>query len=174
MSPRPIVPESEISESFVKGSGPGGQKIVRPHPSAPPQNPFFQNPSLQPRLANPPQKNKTSSAVQLKHLPSGLVVKSQATRSRSQNRKIARRLLAEKLEVAEKGPESRMAMRAEGKRKRKASMRKKANRKYRALEHGVGGGEDGRGGGVIGDGDGDGEEEEEEEEEEGGEEDKRR
>jgi len=121
--------------------------------------------------------------VQLKHLPSGLVVKSQATRSRSQNRKIARRLLAEKLEVAEKGPESWMAMRAEGKRKRKASMRKKANRKYRALEHGLGGGEDGRVGGVIGDGDGDedgdgdgdGEEEEEEEgEEEGGEEDKRR
>ncbi len=66
-----------------------------------------------------------------------------------------------------------MAMRAEGKRKRKASMRKKANRKYRALEHGVGGGEDGRAGGVIGDGDGDGEGEEEEEEE-GGEEDKRR
>ncbi len=72
-----------------------------------------------------------------------------------------------------------MAMRAEGKRKRKASMRKKANRKYRALEHGVGGGEDGRVGGVIGDGDGDGdgegeEEEEEEGEEDGGEEDKRR
>lgn len=30
MPPRPIVPESDIWESFLKGSGPGGQKIVRP------------------------------------------------------------------------------------------------------------------------------------------------
>ena len=79
-------------------------------------------------------KNKTSSAVQLKHLPSGIVVKSQATRSRSQNRKIARRLLSEKLEVIEKGDQSRTAIKAEAVKKKKASKDKKSRRKYRALE----------------------------------------
>ena len=27
--PRPVIEEAEIEESFLKGSGPGGQKIVR-------------------------------------------------------------------------------------------------------------------------------------------------
>ncbi|KAI9802831.1 MAG: hypothetical protein M1833_001430 [Piccolia ochrophora] len=107
MPPRPIIPESDIEESFLKGSGPGGQKI-----------------------------NKTSSAVQLKHLPTGLVVKSQATRSRSQNRKIARQVLAEKLEVQEKGPESRVEIKREAARKKKDSKGKKARRKYRRLGEG--------------------------------------
>jgi protein subunit release factor B len=78
-------------------------------------------------------QNKTSSAVQLKHIPTGIVVKSQATRSRSQNRTIARRLLAEKLEIIEKGPESRVMMKAAVKQKKKASSVKKSKRKYRAL-----------------------------------------
>ncbi|KAF8427320.1 RF-1 domain-containing protein [Tirmania nivea] len=101
---RPKVKEEEIEEKFLKGSGPGGQKI-----------------------------NKTSSAVQLRHLPTGIVVKSQATRSREQNRKIARRILAEKLEELEKGDESRAAVlqREEGRRKR--SKEKKARRKYAKL-----------------------------------------
>ncbi|MCJ1406390.1 hypothetical protein MMC19_000455 [Ptychographa xylographoides] len=107
MPPRPTVSEHDLTESFLKGSGPGGQKI-----------------------------NKTSSAVQLKHLPTGLVIKSQATRSRSQNRKIARTLLAEKLEVLEKGDESRVSRKAAVKRKKKASAAKKTRRKYRALEGG--------------------------------------
>lgn len=61
-----------------------------------------------------------------------MVVKSQATRSRSQNRSIARRLLADKLEEVEKGSESRTALKTETKRKNKASKTKKARRKYRA------------------------------------------
>lgn len=65
-----------------------------------------------------------------------MVVKSQATRSRSQNRAIARRLLADKLEDAEKGSESRTALKSEIKRKKKASKAKKARRKYRALGSG--------------------------------------
>ncbi|KAI9677658.1 MAG: hypothetical protein M1817_006613 [Caeruleum heppii] len=105
LPPRPKVDESEIVESFLKGSGPGGQKI-----------------------------NKTSSAVQLKHLPTGIVVKSQATRSRDQNRKIARTNLAEKLEAMTLGSESRVAVKAEVKRKKKASGDKKRKRKYRRLE----------------------------------------
>ncbi|KAI4141977.1 MAG: hypothetical protein LQ340_007477, partial [Diploschistes diacapsis] len=78
--------------------------------------------------------NKTSSAVQLRHIPTGTIVKSQATRSRSQNRKIARQILAEKLEVAEKGEKSRVAIKTELKRKKKASGAKKRRRKYKLLE----------------------------------------
>ncbi|KAI9742003.1 MAG: hypothetical protein M1834_000392 [Cirrosporium novae-zelandiae] len=105
MPPRPKIDESDITEAFLKGSGPGGQKI-----------------------------NKTSSAVQLKHLPTGIVIKSQATRSRTQNRKIARRILAEKVEQMEKGEESRVGVKTKVKQKRKASADKKKRRKYRALE----------------------------------------
>ena len=105
LSPRRTISEDEITESFLKGTGPGGQKI-----------------------------NKTSSAVQLKHLPTGMVVKSQATRSREQNRKYARQILAEKLEEIEKGDESRTAIKAERARAKKASANKKTKRKYRKLE----------------------------------------
>ncbi|KAL2760788.1 hypothetical protein ACRALDRAFT_1066763 [Sodiomyces alcalophilus JCM 7366] len=98
-------PDDEIEESYLKGSGPGGQKI-----------------------------NKTSSAVQLKHIPTGIVVKSQATRSRSQNRKIARQILADKLDVLLNGEQSRSAIVGEDKRKKAASAAKKSRRKYRKLE----------------------------------------
>ncbi|KAL8371700.1 hypothetical protein RB595_001485 [Gaeumannomyces hyphopodioides] len=98
-------PDSELEESYLKGSGPGGQKI-----------------------------NKTNSAVQLKHIPTGLVVKCQATRSRDQNRKIARDLLAAKLDVMYNGDKSRQAIVADAKRKKKASAAKKSKRKYRKLE----------------------------------------
>ncbi|RYP29161.1 hypothetical protein DL767_006854 [Monosporascus sp. MG133] len=104
--PRPKPPpESEIEESFLKGSGPGGQKI-----------------------------NKTNSAVQLKHIPTGIVVKSQATRSRSQNRTIARRLLADRLDDLARGGESRSAVVGEVRRRKKASSAKKSRRKYRRLD----------------------------------------
>ncbi|KAK4127738.1 hypothetical protein N657DRAFT_641762 [Parathielavia appendiculata] len=105
MPPRPKhPPESEIEESFLKGSGPGGQKI-----------------------------NKTNSAVQLRHIPTGIVVKSQATRSRTQNRKIARDLLALKLDELANGPQSRAAIVSDVKKKRADSRAKKARRKYRKL-----------------------------------------
>jgi peptide chain release factor len=107
LPPRRVIPETDIIEYFLKGSGPGGQKI-----------------------------NKTSSAVQLKHIPTGIVVKSQDTRSRSQNRKIARRLLAERVEEAELGDQSRTALKAALKSKKKASKVKKSKRKYRALDGG--------------------------------------
>lgn len=105
MPPRRKIEETEIEEAFLKGSGPGGQKI-----------------------------NKTSSAVQLKHVPTGIVVKSQETRSRQQNRKLARQILAEKLDFLEKGDESRSAIKTERARVKKASASKKAKRKYRKLD----------------------------------------
>ncbi|KAF2129003.1 hypothetical protein P153DRAFT_29720 [Dothidotthia symphoricarpi CBS 119687] len=69
LPPRTPILDSEIVENFLKGSGPGGQKI-----------------------------NKTSSAVQLIHLPTGIVVKYQDTRSRELNRKMARRILQDRIE----------------------------------------------------------------------------
>jgi protein subunit release factor B len=105
LPPRMVIPETDLEESFLKGSGPGGQKI-----------------------------NKTSSAVQLRHLPTGVVVKCQETRSRDQNRKIARRILADRLDVMEKGSQSRTAIQQERKSKKKASATKKSRRKYRKLE----------------------------------------
>ncbi|KAJ5612688.1 Peptide chain release factor class I/class II [Penicillium lagena] len=80
--------------------------------------------------------NKTNSAVQIIHKPSGVVVKCQATRSQSQNEKIARHLLADKVEAREKGEDSRAAMKAEAARKKKASKMKKSKRKYRDLSEG--------------------------------------
>ena len=61
--------EADLEESFIRGSGRGGQKI-----------------------------NKTSSCVRLKHTPSQLEVKCQMSRSREENRFFARRLLCEKFE----------------------------------------------------------------------------
>ncbi|KAF5631205.1 polypeptide chain release factor [Fusarium sp. NRRL 52700] len=106
LPPRPKPPpESEIEESYVKGSGPGGQKI-----------------------------NKTNSAVQLKHIPTGIVVKSQATRSRDQNRKHARELLAQRVDEHRNGDQSRSAIVGKVKQKKAASASKKSRRKYKKLE----------------------------------------
>ncbi|OQN95957.1 hypothetical protein B0A48_17900 [Cryoendolithus antarcticus] len=107
LPPRRKITEDEITESFLKGSGPGGQKI-----------------------------NKTSSAVQLKHLPTGIVVKCQETRSREQNRKFARQILGERLDEIEKGGESRAAIKAERAKSKKASADKKTRRKYKKLAEG--------------------------------------
>ncbi|KAG5950557.1 hypothetical protein E4U53_004857 [Claviceps sorghi] len=98
LPPRPKPPpDDEIQESFLKGSGPGGQKI-------------------------------------LKHIPTGIVVKCQATRSRSQNRKQARELLAQKVDQLLNGEHSRSSIVGEVKRKKAASAAKKSRRKYRQLE----------------------------------------
>ncbi|ETI23313.1 hypothetical protein G647_05113 [Cladophialophora carrionii CBS 160.54] len=104
LPPRPTLPDAEIKETYVKGTGPGGQKI-----------------------------NKTNSAAQLTHIPTGIVVKCQATRSKSQNYTIARRLLAEKVELLQKGDESRAAKVLARKSKKKRSADKKKRRKYRQL-----------------------------------------
>ena len=79
-------------------------------------------------------QNKTSSAVQLKHAPTGIVLKVQATRSRTQNRKIARQMLADRVEELEKGKESRVAVVGEKKRLKKARASKKSKKKYRLLD----------------------------------------
>ncbi|XP_065173717.1 mitochondrial translation release factor in rescue [Atheta coriaria] len=65
----PILRESELDEQHVRGAGPGGQAT-----------------------------NKTSNCVVLKHLPTGIVVKSHQSRSLDQNRKLARNILITKLD----------------------------------------------------------------------------
>lgn len=105
LPPRPVLLESDLIENFLKGSGPGGQKI-----------------------------NKTSSAVQLKHIPTGIVVKYQDTRSREINRKMARRILQDRIEELELGDDARTRVKAREKSMKKARAGKKSRRKYRALE----------------------------------------
>ncbi|KAK7711852.1 hypothetical protein SLS64_005123 [Diaporthe eres] len=113
--PRPKPPpEHEFTEVYLKGSGPGGQKI-----------------------------NKTNSAVQLKHIPTGIVVKCQDTRSREQNRKLAREHLAEKIDDLLNGDQSRSAVVARLKAKKKSSAAKKSRRKHRDLTEGREQGEEG-------------------------------
>ncbi|KAL6242730.1 hypothetical protein RBB50_010376 [Rhinocladiella similis] len=109
LPPRPSLPDHELKHTFVKGTGPGGQKI-----------------------------NKTNSAAQVTHLPSGIVVKCQATRSRNENFKIAKRILAEKVEFLEKGDESRAAKVVDRAKRKKASRVKKSRRKYKKLSEGEG------------------------------------
>ena len=91
--------EEDIEESFVLGSGPGGQKV-----------------------------NKTASAVRLNHAPSGLAVKCAQTRSREMNRWLARRELAEKILERENAALSARRQAAEKVRrqKRRRSRRQKA------------------------------------------------
>jgi hypothetical protein len=79
------------------------------------------------------QINKTSSAVQLKHIPTGIVVKYQDTRSRTINRKMARKILQEKIEELELGDDARTKVKQRAKSKKKQSADKKKRRKYRKL-----------------------------------------
>jgi protein subunit release factor B len=65
------VREADFAESFVRSSGNGGQHV-----------------------------NKTSSCVQLKHIPSGITVICMRERSQSLNRFLARRELLERIEAA--------------------------------------------------------------------------
>ncbi|KAF3132393.1 hypothetical protein TWF594_009522 [Orbilia oligospora] len=128
MPPRPKVDENDIEEKFLKGSILMIVEINSLIYS-------LRTPAVRlPLINQAARKNKTSSAVQLRHIPTGIVVKSQETRSREQNRKIARQLLASKLEDIEKGEQSRNNVINEVKKKKKASKRKKSLRKYRKLE----------------------------------------
>ena len=60
---------SDIQEQFIRSSGPGGQNV-----------------------------NKTSTCVQLRHLPTGIEVKCQMHRTQAANRIAALRLLVDKID----------------------------------------------------------------------------
>ncbi|XP_072243074.1 mitochondrial translation release factor in rescue isoform X2 [Leuresthes tenuis] len=96
----PVLIEDELEEQFVRGSGPGGQAT-----------------------------NKTSNCVVLKHIPTGIVVKCHQTRSVDTNRKRAREIMREKLDVAYKGELSEVLV------KKKESVLKKDEKRRRVNEN---------------------------------------
>lgn len=100
------VVDADLHEEFIRGSGSGGQKI-----------------------------NKTSSCVLLTHLPTGLQVKCQKTRSREQNRFFARRLLLEKLEQIHLGAKSEAARRVHKIKAQKKKRSKRAKEKILGDKH---------------------------------------
>lgn len=71
------ISEGDIEETFVRSGGPGGQSV-----------------------------NKTSTCVTIKHIPTGIVVKSQEARSQALNRFLARRMLVSRLERVLLGKDS--------------------------------------------------------------------
>ncbi|EIW84984.1 hypothetical protein CONPUDRAFT_87482 [Coniophora puteana RWD-64-598 SS2] len=101
----PELKEEDIEESFVRGSGPGGQSI-----------------------------NKTENNVQLLHKPTGIRVSCQETRSLQTNRMLARRRLTEKLDVIENPGISKAEMGAAKQRERERRRRKKAKKRQKAKQ----------------------------------------
>mmetsp|Transcript_34576 Transcript_34576/g.79943 ORF Transcript_34576/g.79943 Transcript_34576/m.79943 type:complete len:495 (-) Transcript_34576:158-1642(-) len=108
-SPSADLREEDLEEKFVRGSGAGGQKI-----------------------------NKTSNRVVLAHLPTGLRVECQDTRSLQQNRKIARKRLQVKLEELVHGDRAKSnvkrARAAERKAKNKIKRKSRRKKKLEAEE----------------------------------------
>ncbi|CAG8607789.1 2672_t:CDS:2, partial [Ambispora leptoticha] len=96
-----VLNESDLEESFIRGSGPGGQKI-----------------------------NKSSICVYLKHVPTNIRVRCQQSRSREENRGIARHLLKLKLDEFYNGEQSKLAAKREKIRKREAKRRSRSKAKY--------------------------------------------
>jgi len=100
----PRIKDEDIEETFIRGSGPGGQAI-----------------------------NKTKSNVSLLHKPSGIRVTCQYSRSLEHNRKTARRILKERLDqIANPGlskEQVRWAKVRERKRRRERKAAKKLAKK---------------------------------------------
>jgi protein subunit release factor B len=95
--------EEDLEESFILGGGPGGQKT-----------------------------NKTSNVVRLKHEPSGLNIRFGETRSREDNRWLARRALAEA--ILEKENKRKSARQQAAEKKRRQKRRRSRRQKQRMLE----------------------------------------
>ena len=96
----------DLVERFIRAGGPGGQNV-----------------------------NKTSTAVYLKHLPSGIEVKMQQERSQALNRFLARRALADKLEARLRGEQNTEAARVAKLRRQKHRRSRRAKKKVLAAKH---------------------------------------
>jgi protein subunit release factor B len=97
---------ADFAEQFIRGSGKGGQKI-----------------------------NKTSSCVQLRHLPTGIEVRCQVHREQSKNRLSAYKLLINKIEARILGFRSEYARAAFKKIKQKRKRSKRAKEKVLRAKH---------------------------------------
>jgi protein subunit release factor B len=100
------VSESDFRETFIRSSGPGGQKV-----------------------------NKTSSCVQLLHVPTGLAVKCQQERSQALNRFLARRLLLDRIERIQTGAVSAEKQRIEKLKRQKRRRSRRAQEKILEQKH---------------------------------------
>ncbi|MEO0460796.1 MAG: peptide chain release factor-like protein [Myxococcota bacterium] len=94
------VRSEDLVERFVRSSGPGGQNV-----------------------------NKNATAVYLKHVPSGVEVKAQQSRSQALNRFYARRSLADKLEALRDGRSSKEQQRIDKLRRQKRRRRRRTKHK---------------------------------------------
>lgn len=97
--------EEDFRETFIRSSGPGGQKV-----------------------------NKTATCVYLVHLPTGLSVKCQQERSQALNRFFARRLLLDRIERLRTGLVSAEKMRIEKIRRQKRRRSRRAQEKTLAAK----------------------------------------
>ncbi len=98
--------EADLDEKFVRSSGPGGQNV-----------------------------NKTSTAVWLKHIPSGREVKVQTARSQGLNRYYARQQLAELIESRVLGERTKREQEAFKRRKQKRRRSRRAKERTLAHKH---------------------------------------
>ena len=98
--------EDDLEESFILGGGPGGQKT-----------------------------NKTSSVVRLSHESSGVAVKVGESRSREDNRWLARRMLAEMILDNEHKRKSAARQKAEKIRRQKRRRSRRQKQKMLADKH---------------------------------------
>ncbi|GAA6016952.1 hypothetical protein JCM10207_007859 [Rhodosporidiobolus poonsookiae] len=114
----PELKEEDLEESFVRGSGPGGQAT-----------------------------NKTSNACSLIHKPTGIRVHCHETRSRETNRKLARRILRDKLDqlLSPPGASARDLAAARERQKKEAKKRKAKRKKAASAGEPVEEGESGEG-----------------------------
>ncbi len=92
--------ENDIEETFIRASGPGGQKT-----------------------------NKTSSCVSLRYIPTNIVVKCQRERSQALNRFLARRHLLDQIERMQNGSVKEENLRIEKIKNRKRKREKRAKKK---------------------------------------------
>ena len=98
--------EDDLEESFILGGGPGGQKT-----------------------------NKTSSVVRLSHEPSGVAVKVGESRSREDNRWLARRMLAETILEREHKRKSEARQKREKIRRQKRRRSRRQKQKMLDAKH---------------------------------------
>jgi len=94
--------DTDLDESFVRSSGPGGQHV-----------------------------NRTATCVVLKHRPTGTMVKMQQARSQGLNRYYARKRLCELLEAKESGGATKEEERVARIRKQKARRRRRSRESNR-------------------------------------------